>query len=283
MTECSNADQAEFWNAQPGQNWVKHQVDLDALHANVLELLLAACAPKAGERVLDLGCGAGASSFAFAAAVAPTGHVRGVDISVPLIRRARERMDELGVDNVAFDVADAQDHPFKRQGFDLAASRFGLMFFSDPVAAFRNIAAGLRSGGRIVFAAWAGPEDNPWFAWPQRIAIARLGAVAPTPPDAPGPMAFRDIGRVRAILADAGFSRPHGERVAVDLHLPGGIEAAARLAQVGPAARILREKNGTAEDLRAITEKIAEELAQFRSADGIRIPACINLFRAERE
>lgn len=282
MAHASNADQAEFWNGQPGQNWVTHQVDLDAMHAQVTDVLLRACAPQAGERVLDIGSGAGASSFALAAAVAPSGRVQGVDISVPLVQRARERAAERGVANVAFDVADAQEHPFEPGGFDLAASRFGLMFFSDPVAAFRNIASAIRAGGRIVFAAWAGPEVNPWFAWPQRIAVDRLGAVTPTPPEAPGPMAFRDIDRVRAILGEAGFVRGRGESVAVELHHRGGLEAAVRLSQVGPAARILREKNGTAKDLTAITEKVAEEFAQFRTADGIRIPAFVNVFSAER-
>lgn len=282
MAHASNADQAEFWNGQPGQNWVRHQVDLDAIHGQVTDRLLRACAPRAGERVLDIGCGAGASSFALAEAVDRSGRVQGVDISAPLVERARERAAERGVENVAFDVADAQDHPFEPGIFDLAASRFGLMFFSDPVAAFRNIGSGLRSGGRIVFAAWAGPEDNPWFAWPHRIAVARLGPVAPTSPEAPGPMAFRDLERVGAILADAGFIRVQGESVEVELHHPDGLDVVPRLSLVGPAARILREKNGTPEDQRVISEGIGAEFARFVTADGIRIPARVNLFRAER-
>jgi SAM-dependent methyltransferase len=282
MTQGVNAEQAEFWNAQPGQNWVRHQADLDAIHEPITALLLSACAPREGESVLDVGCGAGASAFALGRAVAPSGHVHGVDISVPLIARAEERKRELGIGNVSFEVADAQDHPFEPRGFDLVASRFGLMFFSDPVAAFRNLASGLRLGGRIVFAAWAGPEHNPWFVWPQRIAVARLGAVAQTPPDAPGPMAFRDIGRVCGILKDAGFSKCKGESLEADLHHPGGLEAVVRLAaHVGPTARVLREKNGTAEDHAAIVEEIATAFQQFGSADGIRIPACFNIFAAE--
>jgi hypothetical protein len=129
--------------------------------------------------------------------------------------------------------------------------------------------------------AWAGPERNPWFSVPQQIAVARLGAVAPTPPDAPGPMAFRDIDRVCAILAAAGFSDCQGESAGVDLHHPGGIEAVVDLASyVGPTARVMREKNGTEEDRAAILEGIAGAMEPFRSADGIRIPASVNVFTA---
>jgi SAM-dependent methyltransferase len=279
MTPGANADQSEFWNSRPGQNWVRHQVDLDAIHGRVTDLLMSACATSLGEKVLDVGCGAGASSFALAQSVGLAGHVHGIDISAPLVRRAEERKLELGIENVSFEIADAQDSRFEAGLVDLVASRFGLMFFSDPVAAFRNIASALRPGGRIVFVSWAGPEHNPWFAWPQRIAVARLGPVAPAPPDAPGPMAFRDTGRVLGILEAAGFVECTGETMTVDLHHPRGIGAVVELAAVvGPTARMLREKGGSAEDLAAITQAIAVEFEQFRSNDGIRIPAGVNMF-----
>ncbi|MBB1493196.1 class I SAM-dependent methyltransferase [Paracoccus sp. MC1854] len=277
----TNADQTEFWNSAPGQNWVRYQADLDAISQAAGDLLLEACQPREGEAVLDVGCGAGASTLALARAVAPTGRVHGVDISSPLLERASVRRDELGIENVTFELADAQDHAFAESAFDLVASRFGLMFFADPVTAFRNIRSSLRSGGRIAFVAWAGPEENPWFAWPHRIATARLGTVPPTPPDAPGPMAFQDLERVKAILSDAGFSGCEGRGVAVDLHHPGGLEAVLKLVTVvGPAARVVREKGGTDEDRTAIAEEVAARFEQFRSSDGIRIPARVNLFTA---
>ncbi len=283
MAEAPNAEQAEFWNLGPGQNWVEFQADLDALHEGVTEVLLRAAAPRAGEAVLDVGCGAGATSLALAAAVAPSGRVLGVDISAPLLRRAEERRRELGIGNLGFELADAQARRFEAGAFDLVASRFGVMFFADPVAAFRNLAAGLRPGGRLAFAAWAGPERNPWFTLPQRIAVARLGPVEPSPPDAPGPMAFRDIGRVCGILEAAGLSDCTGESLDVELHHPGGLEAVVRLAgQVGVAVRLMREKQATPEDRAAILDAIAAEFARFRSADGIRVPAGINLFTAAR-
>lgn len=281
MTEAANTGQAEFWNSGPGETWVRRQTDLDALHRGVTYLLLATAAPCDGERVLDVGCGAGASTFALAEAIGPAGRVTGLDISAPLLARAEVRREELRLGNVGFTLADAQDHLFAPQGLDLVASRFGLMFFADPVAAFANLRRGLRPGGRIAFAAWAGPEHNPWFTLPQRIASARLGPGAPSDPDGPGPMAFRDIDRVRAILTVAGFADADGALAQTDLHHPGGVAAVVELAsEVGPTARLLRETAAGAADRTAIAESLAAALQPFRSPDGVRIPAGINLFSA---
>jgi len=279
--ETPNAAQAEVWNARPGQNWAIHQEDLDILHSGVLDLLIESAAPGTGEAVLDLGCGAGASTFALAGAVGRDGSVLGLDISHPLVERAEVRKTALGLANVTFTVADAQIHPFEPARFDLAVSRFGLMFFSDPLAAFGNIRSALRPGGRIVFAAWTGPEQNPWFSLPQRVAVERLGPVAPGAPDAPGPMAFRDRERVVGILQAAGFSRCEGVEHKIDLHHPGGLEAVMNIvSHVGPIARMMRDMGGTEEDGAAILGRIASEMRNFEAADGIRIPAGVNLFSA---
>jgi hypothetical protein len=155
------------------------------------------------------------------------------------------------------------------------------MFFSDPVAAFRNLRRGLRAGGRIAFVAWAGPEHNPWFAWPHQVATARLGSVPSADPNAPGPMAFQDLERVRAFLGYAGFSEHDGRGVTIDLHHPGGLQAILKLVTVvGPVARIMREKNGKEEDKAAIIGEVAARFEQFQADDGIRIPARINVFSA---
>lgn len=283
MTRGPNADQREFWNAAPGEQWAERQPELDAFHAEATEVLLDACAPRPGERVLDVGCGAGASSFALAEAVGPSGRVLGVDLSAPLLRRAEERRRALGARAVRFEMADAQDHPFEAGAFDLAASRFGLMFFADPVAGFRNVAAALRPGGRLAFVAWSGPEDNPWFTLPREVATARLGPVEAPPADAPGPMAFRDRGRVERLLREAGFADALGRRVAVRLHHPEGAEGAAALAsRIGPVASVLREREASPEDRAAIHAALVAALGGFAAPDGLRIPAGLNLFTARR-
>ncbi len=207
MNDRVNAAQADFWNSDPGRRWVRFQEGLDSIHASVTDVLLSAARPQPGERVLDVGCGAGAQTFALASAVGPDGAVTGIDFSAPLLERAAERRDELGVGNVTFQLGDAAVESFPTGTFDLAASRFGVMFFDDPVAAFRNIAAALRPGGRIAFVAWQGQEHNPWFALPHRLAVERLGEGAPSLPDAPGPMAFRDADRVLRHPVGGGVDR----------------------------------------------------------------------------
>jgi SAM-dependent methyltransferase len=279
--DSANADQAAFWNAEPGENWVRHQPDMDILQREITERLLGACAPRTGEAVLDIGCGAGGSTFALGEAVGPSGRVHGLDISAPLLARAEERRRGLGMANVSFEAGDAQDHPLEPGGFDLVASRLGTMFFSDPVAAFRNVARALRPGGRMAFAAWAGPEHNPWFALPGRVAAERLGPIAAPPPDAPGPMAFRDSTRVIALLQAAGLDGAASETLDVSLHHPGGLDPVLGLVGgLGIVPRLVREKGGTEADLAAILDGVRAALAPFRCADGIRVPARIHVFSA---
>lgn len=278
-----NAAQRAFWNGPQGESWVTNQADLDALQAAVADLLLAEAAPRPGARLLDIGCGAGASTLAFAAAVGPRGTVTGIDISEPLLALARARAEDAGADNVTFLHADAAHHPFAATEADQVVSRFGLMFFADPVAAFRNIAAALRPGGTLVFTAWAPADRNPWFALPLAAAVERLGSSETSDPDAPGPMAFRDIGRVTTLLAAAGLSDATGTAREVDLHLAGGLDAAAALAlRVGPATRHIRDKGGSDEDARAIAAAVRARFAGFVTPDGIRVPAVVNLYRATR-
>jgi SAM-dependent methyltransferase len=246
-------------------------------------LLLAAARPEAGERVLDIGCGAGAQTFALARAVGPDGAVTGVHFSAPLLARARERQDAVGAGNITFRQADAQTDDLGEGVFDLIASRFGVMFFDQPVVAFSNLATALRPGGRMAFVTWQGPEANPWFTLPHRLAVARLGEVAPAPPDAPGPMAFRDTERVLDILAAAGFVDCKADEIATELHHPGGVEAATMLAtQIGPVSRVLREKHGTDADREAIGAELVSSFERYRTADGIRVPAGVLIYTARK-
>ncbi|MFO1144111.1 MAG: methyltransferase domain-containing protein [Amaricoccus sp.] len=280
MTEA-NAGQAAFWTDQAGPSWVELEAELEAGTAAISERLLAACAVRPGEAVLDVGCGAGGSTRALAAAVGPGGRVLGVDISAPLLARARER--SAGVGNVDFEQGDAQDHAFPAAAFDLAASRFGVMFFANPVAAFRNIAGALRPGGRLVFVAWAGPEHNPWFSVPRQVAVARLGPVDAPQPDAPGPMAFRDAERVTGLLAAAGYVGVAAETVDTEMRPPDGVAGALRmLSRIGPVPGILREKGAGEADRDAIMRALGGALARFEGADGLRVPARVIVYSALR-
>lgn len=276
-----NAAQRDFWNAGPGQRWAAFQADLDALHQPIAEMVVDAAAPRPGQRVLDIGCGAGATTLLLADRVQPGGAVLGLDISEPLVERARARIEAAGHGHVTLVVGDAQTFPAPEPRFDLAVSRFGLMFFDDPVAAFRNIAGLLRPGARLTFVTWASADHNPWFRLPARRAAERLGPAPAGDPDAPGPMAFRNIDRVRTILAEAGFAAIEARAVDTRLPVEGGVESALRLVpHVGPVARHMRDANGDETDLAAILDGVRADFEGFVTPEGLRIPARVNLFDA---
>lgn len=278
-----NADQVDYWNTVAGPKWARRAVDLDTLNAEVVDVLVGVSRARTGERVLDIGCGAGATTLAFAVIVGETGRALGLDLSRPLLDVAEERKRTAGLTNLGFLEADAALYPLPENAFDVAVSRFGIMFFSNPEAAFENIARALVPGGRIAFAAWASLERNPWFSVPRATAEARLGPVPPGPSDAPGPFAFADIDRAVRLLRSAGLSDAAGEARAITLHHPGGAAAVADLGlEIGPIPGIVREKGGGDADLAAIRQALADALVRYEGPDGIRIPAEINLFTAAR-
>src|SRR6516225_10383901 len=208
MTEGSiaNTAQQEFWNNVAGPHWVGLGGLVERRVRAVNDLLLARSEVAAGESVLEIGCGTGAATVPFAQAVGEHGRVVGVDISEPMLAGARKRIAESGLGNVSLIEADAQFHPFEPDRFDLITSRFGVMFFADPVAAFRNVLPAARPGGRLCFACWAPLEENKHWLIPYEIVLRHLGPSAPKPPHMPGPLAFSDPGYVRSILATAGFA-----------------------------------------------------------------------------
>lgn len=201
-----NRDQAALWNDASGRTWVEMQEVLDRILAPFAERLIQAASPGEGARVADIGCGAGATTLAVARRVGPAGACLGVDISGPLVAAARARAAAEALDNVAFVQADAQTHPFDAGGFDAVISRFGVMFFDDPEAAFANIRRAARPDARLTFIAWRGPTDNPFLTLAARTAAPYLPPLPAADPDAPGQFAFADGERVRRILEASGWS-----------------------------------------------------------------------------
>ncbi|KYH01893.1 class I SAM-dependent methyltransferase [Bradyrhizobium sp. DOA1] len=198
-----NADQVADWNGQSGERWVVHEARLDARLEMFGQAAIEAAAPATGERVLDVGCGAGASTLALAARVGAGGQVLGVDISEPLIARARARAPQ---DTPAlFRVADASSAELPEGAFDILFSRFGVMFFDDPTKAFAHMRRALKPGGRVAFVCWRGTAENDWMRLPMG-AIKGIVPMAPPGPEAPGPFSFGDPGRVARILTAAGFT-----------------------------------------------------------------------------
>jgi SAM-dependent methyltransferase len=278
-----NEDQIAFWNSAHGQKWVTFQEGLDAIHFTPLQLLLDCAAPADGESVLDVGCGAGASTIALASRVGRKGRAIGLDISQPLIDHARHCAEGSEIDNGEFVLADAQSHNFDPGSIDLVASRFGVMIFSDPVGAFNNIAGCLQPGGRVSFVSWASLIENPWFQIPRDAAVQRLGAPEVRDPYQPGPFAFSDLDYVTGLLRASGLVDCRGERCELSLSFEGTAADAASIASnVGAATRIAKERGALAEDLVAIEETVATEFKRFGFGGSLQVPAVVNVFNARK-
>lgn len=280
MTQ-DNSEQADFWTTSAGRKWVDQQEMLDAFMQPVLDGVFARAALHPGARVLDIGCGTGASTLQAAAHVGADGRVLGADISPTMLSHARARAKDTA--NVCFQHADAAEHSFDARSFDHLISRFGVMFFADPTAAFANMIKGLAPGAQVTFATWGQIASNPWFTTAAQAAKAELGAPPQVDPDAPGPFAFRDVARVTDILSQAGFSAVQTEVAPLHLTPPGSPAEVARMAtSVGPAARTVEFFQGTAEHAAAITARVQEAFRPFERSDGVHIPAEINFFQARR-
>lgn len=196
-------DMSAYWD-RAGRVWVEQQALLDRLYQPIAKAVVDHVDLRAGEAVLDVGCGSGATTFEAGWRVGPEGRAVGADISGALLELARRRAGEQGLEGVDFVHADAQTHDFGA-GFDAIVSRFGVMFFPDPVAAFVNLRRALKPGGRLAFACWRSPEDNAIAQVPLEAAAPFLPAVPKFERDAPGRFAFADPDRVGAILAEAGW------------------------------------------------------------------------------
>jgi SAM-dependent methyltransferase len=242
-----NADQIADWNGQSGERWVAHQARLDAMVSAFGQAAIDAAAPAEGERVLDIGCGAGASSMALAARVGAEGQVLGVDISEALIGRARALApQDLPV---MFEVADASSAELPEGAFDILFSRFGVMFFDDPTGAFAHMRRALRPGGRVAFVCWRGAAENDWVRLPMDALKGIVPTRAPPDPEAPGPFSFGDRGRVARILTAAGFtdiaiapfdaSVPFGEGETRDAAIDDAVKMTL---EVGPLSRALADQ-----------------------------------------
>lgn len=266
-----NAAQVAYWNEATGPTWAELQGPLDRQLAPLGRLAMTALAPRPGERILDVGCGSGETTLELADAVAPGGEVLGADISRPLLDVARRRA--AGRAGVSFLEADVQAHPFAPASFDAVFSRFGVMFFADPPAAFANMRRALKPGGRLAFVCWRTPAENPIMTLPAMAAAPHLPPAPPPPePGSPGPFAFSDPQRVLAILSDGGF-----DEVAVtprEAKVGGGdLDTVLQLAlRVGPLGSQLRENPGRRD---AVIAAVRAALAPHDGPDGVKLGAAV--------
>ena len=274
----NNQDQIEYWNGRAGQNWAAQQDYTDQILGHITEAFLPFASPKSGESVLDIGCGCGTTTFTYAQCVGREGSVAGIDISGPMLGVAQARANASQAD-IPFIEADASSYDFQPV-FDLVASRFGVMFFEDPSAAFCNIRKALAPKGRLAFVCWRAMPENGWAATPIGAAKPLLPPAEAVDPFAPGPFAFADAKRVQTILSSAGFKDIHIEKF--DGHMdmaPTVQEAATKAMTIGPLSRASAElDDATRAKIHAV---VVEALKQYATPHGVRGPVACWFVRAK--
>jgi len=274
LSHDQNADQIAYWNGPGGQRWADRQETQDILLAPIAELLIDRALIKSAERAIDIGCGSGELSIAVAQKVGQSGHVLGIDVSAPMLARARQVAPQgFPID---FVLSDATIYPFERASADLLISRFGVMFFAEPARSFGNLRKALKSSGRLAFACWREPRENPFFMTPLQAVYKHVEKLPPLGPEDPGPFAFASEQRVRRILSEAGFSDVRMERcnLPLDPAVGRGLEAAVKSAlDIGPAARALAEQ--PPEVVAAAAQSIREALTPHVRGQSVLLDASI--------
>ena len=279
-TDEPNHAQATYWTTEGGPSWVRNERRYERMLQPFDDALIAALSPSSGDRILEIGCGFGATAIALASGGAA---VHGVDIAPPMVERAQERVHGTA-ERITFAVADAQEADLGGP-FDAAASRFGVMFFADPVRAFTNIAASVRPDGELAFMCWQALDRNPWFALPIEVLQSVTGAPpASSPaPGTPNPLAFADPVHTEGILRASGWTDIAFEPVEPLLAIGGddGIDGAVELALNGRSVKALLEgDDGTRRA--PLVDALAERFAPFATGGTVRMQSSAWLVTARR-
>jgi SAM-dependent methyltransferase len=272
------SSQAEYWNDAGGISWVVGQEQLDLQLEPFGARAMDAAAVQAGEVVLDVGCGCGATAIGLAARVGASGRVVGLDLSAPMLERARERARGLPID---FLLGDAATHALAPGSFDVLFSRFGVMFFDEPVAAFAHLRGALKRDGRVAMVVWQSLAANPWVSVP----IAAVADVVEPPAlgaaGEPGPFSLADPKHVATLLRDAGYTDVDLEGHDMEMTIGGGLplEAAVEFSiEHGPLRRVLA--SATPQVRTAAADRVADALSRYDGPSGVRMPAAVWIITA---
>lgn len=276
-----NDDQAEHWNSnETVGHWVDEQARYDGTLEPFVEIILDGAALGRTDGVLDVGCGCGATTLA-AARAATDGRAHGVDLSVAMLERARADARRADIGNATFEQADAQVHPFERAAFDAVISRFGIMFFADPVAAFSNLRRATTPGGRLAFVCWQSMLANDWQLVPSAALARHVPPPEAAPPGAPGMYAFADADRPREVLEAAGWQHVDVQSRQTSL-LVGGrgtVDDAVGFVRRGTVGRTMLADADPDTERRAL-DSLRDALAQHADRDGVRLGAAVWLVTA---
>jgi ubiquinone/menaquinone biosynthesis C-methylase UbiE len=261
-----NAREVEYWNSAHTRAWAEEHEAIDRLFAGLTQVALNLAAPQRGERVIDIGCGSGTTVLELASRVGSSGYVLGADVSKSSVEKARERIVAVGVRQAEITLCDVSTHIFPANSFDLVFSRFGVMFFVEPVATFTNIRKAMKPDGRLALAVFRTPQENKWATAPLAAVRHILPPITPPGPEEPGEFSWADAARMHRILESAGFQdvslTPHDP--VMPLAAPGGAaEAANFMFRVGPVVRAMSDASEQQrKEVRAALE------AFFRSHEG---------------
>lgn len=272
--EQINADQLAFWNGPGGHTWVARQEHTDITLAPVTEALLAFATPQTGERVLDIGCGCGATTLEFARAVGPAGRVAALDISGPMLAEGQARAKTAGIANIAWQQVDPAMAAL--DAYDLLTSAFGVMFFGDPMGAFANMRSAATPGARMAFVCWRALVENPWMEVPMNAVSCHLPPRPKAVPNAPGMFAFADPERVSEVLTAAGWAAPRLEKLDLDLDIAAGRgleEAVDQSTKIGAVNSWLR--NQPTDVVSAAIASVRAALAPHVDGASVRLPGAM--------
>jgi SAM-dependent methyltransferase len=277
----SNAGQEEYWNGPATRNWSDRHEPIDKVFAGLTQMAIDLAAPQPGERVLDIGCGSGTTVLQLATRVGPQGHILGVDISQRSVEQARKRIAAGSLRQVEVMLADVSTHAFSRESFDLVFSRFGVMFFADPMTAFANVRKAIKPGGRLALAAFRARQENHWVVEPAAAVRDLLPPVKMPEAEEPGQFSWADPARVRRILEGAGFQDVALTPRDPDMFLASSGDAAGAAdfaMHLGPAAQATL--NASLQQRERLRSRLEEFFKSKDSPRGIVLPGAIWLITA---
>lgn len=273
-TPHTNEEQATLWNGTAGQAWVRAQALLDAMLQPVEDHLIAQLPAASAEHLLDIGCGTGSTTLAAARRLGPGSRCVGIDISAPMTAAAQARVAQRHIP-ARFICADAQTHNFEPAAFDRLISRFGVMFFADPVAAFANLRRAATDGARLQLLTWRSPDENPFMTTAERAAAPLLPQLPARQPEAPGQFAFADAARVTRILQASGWHAIAHQAVDLDCRLPAS-DLVAYFTQLGPLGRVLGSVDAALRE--RVIRAVRAAFDPYVSGDEVRFTAaCWNV------
>ena len=276
-----NDEQYEYWNKGIGQKWVKEDNSLNERFAILTKEFFSRANINKNEKVLDIGCGGGITSFEASKLVGKDGYVLGADISEILLDLAKKNYSN--IENLEFKYCDVQNYKFKKNIFSKVISRFGVMFFENPIVAFKNIYNSIQDGGSLHFVCWTNVLENEFFTAAANIIIKHLNKEFPQVTRAPGPFAFSEKKYVKQILNASGFKNIKVDKIYTSISTYDDPKKDGELLfNIGLAGRLLAEENLSEEELSKIKNKIIE-MAQKRQIDGkINYKACLNFVSATK-